>query len=228
LITLERPDAASASAVVASVDSSSRDQLQRHFERHHWILVPGFFGPKLLDEIRREVDRSKFERRADEMGGELKLGPETPIVKRLLFIVNEPAVHRAVEAATGIERIARFDGRIYRRAPVPEHYHVWHDDVAGETRLVAMSVNLSEGAYGGGVLEMRRKGARHMLARVQNTGAGDALMFRVHPDLQHCITDVTAGTKTSLAGWFGAAPPWPLRPELSSARAHAPGKQANR
>jgi 2OG-Fe(II) oxygenase superfamily len=213
LISLERP-AGAAGTVDATLDAAREGELRDHFERHNWVLVPGFLGPRLLDEIQRLVESTDFEHRADEMGGELKLGHQTAVVARMLFIVNDHAVHRAVEAATGNPRIARFDGRIYRREPVPEHYHVWHDDVVGEVRLVAMSVNLSEAPYEGGVLEMRRKGEAEPFASVHNTGPGDALMFRVHPDLEHCISDVTAGSKTSLAGWFGAAPPWPLRPEV--------------
>jgi 2OG-Fe(II) oxygenase superfamily len=217
LITLERPDAASGPAVVASLDTTPPDKLRRHFERHHWILLPGFFGPTLLGEVRREVDRSRFHRRVAEAFGELTLSEPSGAVTRLLFLVNNPIVYEAVESGTGIDRIVRFDGRIYRRSSVPEHYDTWHDDVAGDARLVAMSLNLSDGPYEGGVLEIRRKGTTEILARVHNTGAGDALMFRVRPDLQHRVTEVTAGTKTSLAGWFGAAPPWLPRPELSSA-----------
>jgi hypothetical protein len=216
LISLDRP-AGAAGNIEVTLDATRRDHLLDHFERHNWVLVPGFLGPRILDETQRAVEDTEFEHRADRMGGELKLGEQTAVLARMLFIVNDHAVHRAVEAATGMDRIARFDGRIYRREPVPEHYHVWHDDVQGDTRLVAMSVNLSERPYEGGVLEIRRKGEVEPLARVHNTGPGDALMFRVHPDLEHCISDVTAGAKTSLAGWFGAAPPWPHKPEVSSA-----------
>lgn len=216
MITLERAGNPTG-RIGVSVDAARGGELLDHFERHDWLLMPRFLGPGLLREIQGEINRTEFERRADEMGGELKLGEQSPVVARLLFIVNDPVVHRAVEQATGVERIARFDGRVYRRQPIPEHYHVWHDDVAGETRLIAMSVNLSEGPYEGGVLEIRPKGTADPSARVHNTGPGDALLFRVHPRLEHRISDVEAGAKTSLAGWFGAAPRWPLKPQVVSA-----------
>ena len=204
MITLER-----GAAVVATRLDGTAGALRDHFERHNWVLVPGFLGPRLLEEVHEELARAEFEARADEMGGELMLGARSPLVRRVLFILNDHALHRAIEAVTGSPRLVRFDGRIYRRAASIDHYHVWHTDVVGQTRLVAMSLNLSEGPYEGGVFQMRPRGGTEVETRAHNTGPGDALLFRVHPSLEHCMTDVTAGTKTAVAGWFGATPPWP-------------------
>ncbi|HKP91620.1 MAG TPA: 2OG-Fe(II) oxygenase [Thermoleophilaceae bacterium] len=207
MITLDRPPGGS---VVASGDGTDAAAVRRHFEEHDWALVPGLLGPRLLGEVSSALERAEFELRADSMGGELKLDATDPIVARLLFVVNDPAVYRMVEAATGIDSLARFDGRIYRRTPEVAHYHVWHDDVAGDTRLVAMSVNLGDAPFEGGDFLLRAKGAAGEPAPVHNAGPGDALLFRVRSDLEHRMTDVTAGTKTAFVGWFGAKPPWPL------------------
>jgi 2OG-Fe(II) oxygenase superfamily len=146
----------------------------------------------------------------DGLAGELTLGQTTPLVARLLFLLNDPDLRRAVGAITGTGPIARFDARIYRRLPVAEHYDNWHDDLAGPHRVVTMSVNLGSEPYGGGELLLRRKGEPEPFAAVHNVGPGDALLFRIDPALEHRVTSITSGVKTALAGWFGTAPRWPL------------------
>jgi hypothetical protein len=50
---------------------------------------------------------------------------------------------------------------------------------------------------------LRRKDSGQVLAHVANTGAGDALIFRISPHLQHRISDLEgAEPKTAFAGWF--------------------------
>lgn len=207
MITLDRP---AGGGVAASSNGTDAAALRRHFEQHNWALVPALFGPRLLGEIRHGLARAEFALRADSMGGELMLDPTHPIVALLLFVANDPALYRVVENVAGIERVARFDGRIYRRTPAVAHHHVWHDDTAGEARLVAMSVNLGDVPFEGGEFMLRPKGATGEPARVRNVGAGDAILFRVRADLEHRMMDVTTGTKTAFVGWFGAAPPWPF------------------
>lgn len=224
---LERPERAAGGTAVTSFDEGRAAELRDHFERRHWVLLRGLIGPRFLAELHDELERAPFAPRADSMAGELTLYEHVPLVARMLFLVNDPAVHRAVEAATGIERIARFDGRINRRAATPDHYHVWHDDVDGERRLVAMSLNLSTEPYEGGVLQLRRKGAAEPPDDVPAPSPGDALLFRVRSDLEHCVTAVSAGTRTSLVGWFGSEPPWPLPAGLSSARGSTPGQESS-
>jgi hypothetical protein len=191
----------------AGAFDSARDQ----FESRHWALVPGLMGPRMLDWVRAKVARTAFaEREEAGLVGEQTLDGGSEVVARLMFLMNDPALYRAVEQITGLERLARYDGRIYRRLARPDHYNQWHDDLAGATRLVAMSINLGSDTYEGGVLALRYKGASELLAEVHNSGPGDALLFRVREDLQHRVTTVTAGEKTAFVGWFGSAPSWPL------------------
>jgi hypothetical protein len=172
--------------------------------------VPGLLSPDLLGRVQEELERAAFDARDyDGLAGELTLDYTSPLVARLLFLLNDPAVHRVVGELSGTGPIVRFDARIYRRLPVAEHYDNWHDDLAGPYRVVTMSVNLGSEPYEGGELILRRKGGEEPLASVHNVGPGDALLFRIDPGLEHRVTSVTAGVKTALAGWFGTAPPWP-------------------
>jgi predicted 2-oxoglutarate/Fe(II)-dependent dioxygenase YbiX len=86
------------------------------------------------------------------------------------------------------------------------HYYPWHSDIAHE-RLVGLSVNLSSELFEGGVLEVREERSRRVVARVANRTAGDAVLFRISPVLEHHVTPVTAGgERLVLAGWFRRAP----------------------
>jgi hypothetical protein len=79
--------------------------------------------------------------------------------------------------------------------------------VAGDGRVVAVSINLSTGVYGGGVLRIRKVGSQQILSEAHNTGFGDALIFRVDPSLEHRITPVEGDVpKTAMAGWFKTQP----------------------
>ena len=185
-------------------------ELRRQFDERHHVVIPRLFGPELLAWIQKELADAPFrETNPGGFAGELTLDRSSRLTARLLFRLNDPSLYRAIEAITGVSPLARYDGRIYRRLAVPEHFDDWHDDLAGAARRVTMSVNLSEDHYEGGVTEIRYKGSTELLGAVHNTGPGDALLFRVSPEMQHRVTTVTGGVKTAIAGWFGSAPVWP-------------------
>jgi 2OG-Fe(II) oxygenase superfamily len=214
MIVIERDPGTGAAVVRGGGDA---EPLRAAFERDHCVILPGLFGPRLLAWVQEELDRAPFRELAGGHFGELTLTADTSLVARLLFLVNDPAMYRFVAAVAGVKALARFHGRVYRRDARPEHHDGWHDDLAGDVRLVAMSVNLGVDPYEGGLLKMRRRSGHAPVSEVHNAGPGDALLFRVRDDLQHRVTAVTAGEKTALAGWYGAAPPWPLPLPVASA-----------
>ncbi len=211
VIQLDRPAPGARTAAVRSADAGELAALRERFDAEHAVVVPRLFGPELLREVQDELDRATFAQRDhDGVAGELGLDHQVPLVARLLFLVNDADLHRAVEAITGRRPVVRFDGRIYRRLAQPDHYDTWHDDLHDARHVVAMSVNLSRKPYGGGVLALRRKGTTEPLVELANTGPGDALLFRIAVDLEHRVSSVTSGEKTAFAGWFSDSPPWPL------------------
>ena len=92
--------------------------------------------------------------------------------------------------------------------PSSAHYDSWHDDInADEGRILGMSVNLSPVRFAGGAFELRGRESKNMVYRHENTGPGDALIFRLSPRLQHRVTDVVGDVpKTAFAGWFRSEP----------------------
>jgi hypothetical protein len=205
VITLDRTERGSAVTTDGSLGAAREE-----FASTHTAVLRGLFGPRLLDWVHAEMRTAAFDQRDyDGLAGELTLDDTIPLVARLLFLVNDPALLAAVSEVTGIPALARFDGRIYRRRAQPDHYDNWHDDLAGEARRVAMSVNLGPEQYEGGRLELRRRNEPELIADVHNWRLGDALLFRIDPGLQHRVTSITTGEKTAFAGWFGTAPVWP-------------------
>ena len=70
---------------------------------------------------------------------------------------------------------------------------------------MALSINLSTDVYGGGTFELRDRQTKAPLAQINNTGFGDALLFRVSNNLEHRVTEVVGKVaKTACAGWFRA------------------------
>jgi hypothetical protein len=111
-----------------------------------------------------------------------------------------------IEALTGCGHLGSFLGKVYRIEPGQNHYDSWHDDVTDD-RKIALSINLTEKPYSGGILEIRESGSKRVLNSVTNTGFGDAIIFPISDELEHRRTTVFGGVpKTAFAGWFKSKP----------------------
>ena len=160
----------------------------------------------MLARIRREVDAAEFEVK-EHKGLKTELCSRSDRAVALLeLLTNDPEFFEAVREITGCDRIGTFLGRVYRMLPGPEHEDEWHGDLI-KGRMVAMSVNLSEAPYSGGLLEIRDEHSKGVLHGIPNTGAGDAVIFRLARGLQHRVTAVEGAVpKTAYAGWFVPGP----------------------
>jgi hypothetical protein len=194
------------SRTAAVIDASDHDvaDLRAHFDRHHWVKLPGVLAPDLLRDAQARLARAEFFERlhpgVTPPSFDLSMVPST-LSGLLELVFNDAAVFDTVARVTGCPPIARFGGFVYRLTPAHGLEHHWHDDLV-ESRIAAMSVNLGPGSYEGGLLELRDRASRKVLARVPNTGSGDALFFRLDAWLQHRACRVTAGVKTAFAGWY--------------------------
>jgi len=197
----------------ARVDGSDAhaEDLRRHFNRHHWVKLPGVIAPELLRDVHARLARAEFIERlhpdVTPPSHDLSMVP-SPLSGLLELVFNDAAVFDFVERATGCDPLARFGGFVYRLTPASGQEHHWHNDLL-ESRVVAMSVNLGPGTYEGGLLELRDRASKRVLERVPNTGHGDALLFRLDPALQHRACPVAAGIKTAFAGWYFAEGSYP-------------------
>jgi hypothetical protein len=182
--------------------SSGLRRFARQFEKKHTFRLPQLLHPELLGFISVGVELGPWAPREHENIGRESTLANLPALAVLSFAVNTPEFLRVVEQITNCGPISRFDGRVYRMNPGTDHYDTWHDDASKE-RLVGMSINLGSRPYIGGVFRLREKHSDQLLCELPNTGAGDAILFRISSRLVHMVTAVE-GTepKTAFAGWF--------------------------
>jgi len=192
---------------VAPCSDAALRAIAAEFDRCHCVRVPRLVDSDLLSELQERVERSAFVERVHEgidANSELCLVDDA-VCGLLQFLFNGRELFRFVQSISGCGRIGCFAGRVYRVVPGAGHHDAWHDDL-GEHRMIAMSVNLG-GEYQGGILQIRERDSRRICHEVANTGPGDAIVFRLDPQLQHRITDVEGTTaKTAYAGWFRSQP----------------------
>lgn len=197
------------SGLVSGSTDAALDDLRARFDRQHCLRLRQFLHPELLGMIQRQVERAVFHERVHEglhpPPVDLRM-EENPALSALLLLLNDPRLFTLVRHITGCTEIGCFLGTIYRMKSTLRHFDTWHDDLV-EHRLVSISINLSTGVYGGGVLQLKDTSTGEVIHEVANTGAGDAIIFRLAPNLKHRISEVQGPVdKVALAGWFKAEP----------------------
>lgn len=191
------------------VVSDSEEELARlraHFEERHFLSLPGFLDPALLDTLRGKLAASGFARIDRDVGSELRPLDNAPYTA-LELLLNSRAVLGLIPRLTGCAAVACFTGRIYRRAPAESHVSNWHTDLNEDGRMVTLSINLSDEVYRGGTTLVREAATRRVVCELPNTGFGDAILFPIDPRFEHRVLDVEGDVpKTALAGWFNSKP----------------------
>ena len=188
------------------------DEAKKTFAAQCCVHLKNFLDGDLLEYLLRGVRSAAFARRVHQ---DVEVGePPVDVVMsdaaalgRVLFLLNDPGLFRFVETLTGCAPVGCFMPTIFKMMASDGHFDTWHSDVDGN-RMVALSVNLTEQAFEGGVLQIREaEGEKRMLCEIANTGLGDAMLFLVSPRLLHKVTDVTGNVpRTVLAGWFQREP----------------------
>lgn len=183
---------------------SNLDALHDRFAANHCVVLQKLLEPALLETVRLQIEQASWHSSAYDAGTEYTL--DAPVtVRLLLFLLNSPEFLNAIRIVTGCAQISDFGGRVYRLAAGPQHQLSWHTDLNDPTRRVGFSINLSTDVFHGGAFELRDRWTQAPLAQVNNTGFGDALLFRISNDLQHRVTEVAdTVAKTACAGWFRA------------------------
>lgn len=196
MIQLTRKGVAFASAPV------NLKALRESYERDNYVILPRLFEADLFEAILQRVESAPFVPR-DHDGIALEFCMQDDVTTAMLgFFPNQPAFLRIIEQITGESKVGQFVGRVYRMTSSDGHFDKWHTD-AINSRAVTMSVNLSRKPFQGGALQLRRHDSPEILHEVHNTGFGDALLFRISPDLTHRVQNVQGDVpKTAFAGWF--------------------------
>ncbi|MGH7933606.1 MAG: PqqD family peptide modification chaperone [Candidatus Binataceae bacterium] len=189
------------------VCAASHDEMRRaraQFDRCHYLRLPGLIEPHLLRVMERHLARESFAYNSTRVGSDLV--PAKGWVGVALHVpLNDPQLFRPVRQLTGCGPIGCFGGRLYRLAARPGMELRWHNDLR-DTRLVALTINLSPQPYRGEMLQLRAVNQRGY-EEIPNLDFGDAVLFRVSPRLKHRVTPIEGRiAKTAFAGWFAAKP----------------------
>jgi hypothetical protein len=184
-----------------AADEALLARAREQFAQHSVLVLRGFLTPRLLAWTQALVRAGSFSHRVHPASGEEDCMQHNEAIWLLRFIIGSHEVLRAVERLTDHRPLTNAELRVYRFEEGTGHHHDWHDDVRDGRRL-GLSVNLSEGIFEGGNLQLRDSDSFRLLADVVNTGAGDAVIFRLGDDVEHRVLPVTSGARVALAGWF--------------------------
>jgi hypothetical protein len=190
-----------------ALDQAQIAKLGAEYRDAHWVRLPRLLEPSILDFLQARLDNSRWETMSHGKIGEEYITNDLPTTSLLHFVMNRPKVRAAIEEITGCKGLRWFRGRVYRMSAEVGHHDNWHSD-EDYSNEVGMSLNLSRNPFRGGLFMLRDGDSKRVLARVANTGPGDALIFRISFDLQHRISDLEgADPKTAFAGWFKSSVP---------------------
>lgn len=176
--------------------------LRTEFDATHVVKLPAFVDAPLLAEVQRHVAAGTFHSKIHKASGvEMCMEPNAA-VWLLRFLIVSADVLRAVETITGAGNLTSFFGRVYRLDPGTDHRHDWHDD-REDGRQLGFSLNVSTDRFEGGALQLRERDPERVTATVFNTTPGDAVIFRLHENVQHQVHPITGSVpRTVFAGWF--------------------------
>jgi hypothetical protein len=189
--------------------SSELAQLRHEFQSRQCVTLREFLDPRVAAWLRGRVANGRWQTVVhddlDPPSIDLMLDDEVA-AGAILTLTNDPPVFDVVREITSCEAIGSYRFRVYRMDPAAGHTDTWHGDDDGN-RLLTLSINLGAAPFEGGSLELRRRGTDAILHRAHNTGAGDAILFRIAPDLEHRVEEVRGSvSKYAIAGWFQREP----------------------
>jgi hypothetical protein len=196
-----------------TTDAAIVREARAEFASRQCVVLPHFLNLDLARGFARQIALSPAAPMVhvladgEEFSKDLTTASGTGVFHGLHLLLNNPQLFAVVEQIAGCGPIGCFTGRIYRIMPSAGHHLDWHDDRAEPGRLLGLSISLSDGSSDGGVFRLRRKSTREPLAEVRHQQAGNAHLFAISPEIEHCVTPVMAGqSRTAFAGWFRSSP----------------------
>ncbi len=193
-------------------DPESIAAARQEFDATHVLRLPAFVDAALLAEVQTHIASGTFHSKIHKASGvEMCMEPNAA-VWLLRFLMISADVLEMVQALTGTEDLTSFFGRVYRLEPGTDQRHDWHDDLEDGRRL-GFSLNVSTDRFEGGALQLRERDPERITATVFNTTPGDAVIFRLHANVQHQVQPITGTVaRTVFAGWFRGGPEAPVMP----------------
>lgn len=178
------------------------------FARRGSLYLTNFLTPDMLGTVRRICRAATFVPKATALLGSMEVEWPRRAGLAVSIALSQPTLLRWLEEATGCGPIERADGRIAQGRPGQPHQLDWHDDQVDPTRRLAITINLTEDDYEGGLFALRSRESGLILTSHRHDRLGAALIFEVSDRFEHRILPVTAGgPRRVYTGWFYAPAP---------------------
>lgn len=176
---------------------------QADFARTRAIEVRDALTPDMLALVMRVLATVEFEAQTIAAFGKRERETAGQIGTALSLVLRRPNLLAWLSQATGCGPLGGAVGRVMQQRAGHDHQLGWHDDIGQTLRRLAVTINLCEAPYEGGLFEMRRKKDRELLFSHRHTEVGTMLIFEVSPGLEHRVHPVSAGgPRRVFTGWF--------------------------
>ncbi|MEO8374513.1 MAG: 2OG-Fe(II) oxygenase [Sphingomonas bacterium] len=182
---------------------ASPETVAAAFSQHRAIACTHAIEPDLLASLMRLCREGHFE--PNEVGGLGDREVESPqrAGRTLTHVLKRTDLMGWIELATGCGQLEAVEGRVVRARANNHDQLLWHDDLDDPQRRLAITINLSEHRYEGGLFELREKRTEKLLAAHHHLEPGTALIFDVGYDIEHRVLPVTSGgPRCVYTGWF--------------------------
>jgi hypothetical protein len=197
-----------------NLNESLIEHYQAEYRKNHCIFLPGFIAKAPLKNLLDKLEQTKFETKY-EMEEENKFGKvlfvpqKAPVIFTFHLLLNNPKLFSVLQKITECEPIGNFVGRIHRSNEGERHEIDWHGDNS-DNRLLAITLSLGTERYIGAQFQMRKTGSSIIDYEFGQLEAGDALIFKISPDLQHRLAPLEKGRRTVGVGWFRSQPDYEI------------------
>jgi hypothetical protein len=182
---------------------------QEQFEKENIFICPELLSnsiqPTILDKLKNTSYIQKIDQKKDGMviSQEYAIPHDAVITRIINFYLNQEKVINTVRKISNNQKINSFKGRVYKFEPDKFSFDNWHDDTNNNSRLLGLSINLSEEIYQGGEFQIRDKKTKQIYAKVKHLNWGSAHFFRIHPTLEHMVSKIKGNSpRVAFAGWF--------------------------
>lgn len=179
--------------------------LRSDFERFHAIAVRGGFAPELLAALLDRACGTTYRIFDNGLVGEREIEAPERVGRAIKRLLTRREMLRWVSEATGCGPLATVTGGVAQTWPGTGQALDWHTDRGDPLRRVAVTINLSDQRYEGGLFELRTAPAHELLVAHRHEEVGAMLLFRIGRGLEHRVTPVQAGgPRRVFSGWFMA------------------------
>lgn len=192
------------------INSNNIQYYQEEYAKTGSFLLSGFLHAGALNNILRKLKEVRFETKFEideqnKFGKTLFVPQNNPVLFIFQLLLNNIELFSVLQNITGCDNIGNFVGRIHRSEEGGQHGIEWHGDNS-DNRLLAMTLGLDTCDYSGGKLQMRETGSEKIIREFGHINAGDAVIFKISPGLQHRLTVLETGQRTVGVGWFRSEP----------------------